>query len=176
MLLTAISSSRKMSLKREAVKPSLSGGRSPATAWFSSSFLGTPIRSSLQPCGRSHLLLGACSAGLSPSVVHSSAALQSGPLRHRQCPCLPMGLLDFPFASRATPSPHVLPASLLLASPPSRLGPGGFQFPQATRSACPGKVSAMRAACCWWSSSFRLANSSSQQVARKVVHISCSSQ
>ena len=39
-----------------------------------------------------------------------------------------------PFATHSAP-PDVLPASLLLASPPSRLGHAGFQFPHSASSA-----------------------------------------
>ena len=45
VFITAISSSCKMSLNKETASPSLSGKRSPVTAWSSLSCVGTPIRS-----------------------------------------------------------------------------------------------------------------------------------
>ena len=55
-----------------------------------------------------------------------------------------MDLLRLPCASRSTPPPAVLPASLLLGFPPSPVGHAGFQFPRSFSPArLPGRVSAL---------------------------------
>ena len=115
--------------------------------------------------------------GLLQGFWRLGLALQARLLRHRPCPCLPKGPLRLP-CLREAPFLLGVEKNLLRFCWTHRVRGWALRvFSSLTASALlpPGWVSVVRAAFCWWSPSFRLAFSSSRQLTRKNVHISCCS-